>query len=68
MSWISLEIGIAVLVVWVLLLPVLWKTIEREGHPGIFRGNMVVEHILLAHLLMLVLGISFVIRGSGLFD
>jgi hypothetical protein len=62
-----IEIGAALLITWVVTLVALLKLVDRPGHAGIIKGPLVVEHFLLAHILLLIVGLSLVIKGSGLF-
>jgi hypothetical protein len=67
MSMTEIEIGVALLITWVFTLFLLLKFVERPGHAGIIKGQLVVEHFLLAHILLLIVGLSLTIKGSGWF-
>lgn len=68
MNLFDLEIGVILLVVWIATFVVLWKTIDRPGRPGIIKGQLVIEHFLLAHILLLIITISELVKGSGFFN
>jgi hypothetical protein len=68
MELIELEIGAALLALWAVTFVVLWKTIDRPGRPGIIKGRLVTEHFMLAHILLLIISISLLIKGSGYFS
>ncbi|MGE0725785.1 MAG: hypothetical protein AB7O45_15505 [Alphaproteobacteria bacterium] len=55
--------GLAILVAWVLGLPVLWKTIARKGHSGVLRSNAAIEAAMIAHIALLLTGITLVLLG-----
>jgi hypothetical protein len=67
MNTTEIEIGVALLITWVVTLVLLLKFVDRPGHAGIIKGQLVVEHFLLAHILLLIVGLSLAIKGSGLF-
>lgn len=67
MNTTEFEIGVALLITWVITLVVLLKFVDRPGHAGIIKGQLVVEHVLLAHILLLITGLSLAIKGSGFF-
>jgi len=68
MNIFELELGVVLLAVWAATFVVLWKVIDRPGHPGIIKHQLVVEHVMLAHILLLIIAISELIKGSGLFN
>lgn len=68
MSLIDLEIGVVLLAIWAATFVVLWKTIDRPGRPGIIKGKLVIEHVMLAHILLLIVTISELVKGSGYFN
>jgi hypothetical protein len=68
MNFLELELGVILLAIWVATLVVLWKTIDRPGHPGIIKGQLVVEHFMLAHILLLIFAVSELVKGSGFFN
>ena len=68
MDWTEIEIGAALLTLWAITFVVLWKTVDRPGHPGVIRGQLVIEHFLLAHILLLLIGVSLLVKGSGFFQ
>ncbi len=68
MNLFDLEIGVILLVVWIATFVVLWKTIDRPGRPGIIKGQLVIEHFLLAHILLLIITISELVKGTGFFN
>jgi hypothetical protein len=63
----EIEIGVALLIAWAVTLVLLLKFVDRPGHAGIIKGQLVVEHVLLAHIILLITGISLTIKGSGFF-
>lgn len=67
MDLVELEWGFGLLALWVATFFVLLKTVDRPGHPGIIKGQLTVEHFLLAHILLLIIALSFLIKGSGFF-
>lgn len=68
MNYSDIEWGIGLLVLWVVTFIILLKTIERPGRPGIIRGQLVTEHFMLAHILLLIVAISMLVKGSGFFN
>lgn len=68
MNWSEIELGVGLLVLWAITFVLLWKTVERPGHPGIIRGQLVTEHFMLAHILLFIAALSMLIKGSGYFD
>lgn len=68
MNYTEIELGVGLLVVWVVTFVVLLRTVDRPGRPGIIRGQLVTEHFMLAHILLLIISISLLIKGSGLFE
>jgi hypothetical protein len=68
MNYTELEWGAGLLVVWAITFFVLWKTIDRPGRPGIIRGQLTTEHFMLAHILLLIISISLLVKGSGYFS
>jgi hypothetical protein len=68
MSLIDLEIGVVLLAIWLATFVVLWKTIDRPGRPGIIKGRLVIEHVMLAHILLFIVTVSELVRGSGIFN
>ena len=68
MNYTDIEWGVGLLVVWAVTFVVLWKTIDRPGRPGIIRGQLVTEHFMLAHILLLIVAISMLVKGSGMFN
>jgi hypothetical protein len=67
MNLAEIEWGVALLAIWAVTLVVLWKTVDRPGRPGIIKGQLVTEHFLLAHILLLIIAVSMLIKGSGFF-
>lgn len=67
MDLLDLELAALLLGAWVISLFVLWKVIDRPGRPGIVKGPFVIDAMMLASLACLVIGVSFLIKGSGLF-
>ncbi len=68
MSLLELEIGVVLMAIWIATFVVLWKTIDRPGRPGIIKGRLVIEHFMLAHILLLIVAVSELVKGSGLFN
>lgn len=68
MNIFELELGVVLLGIWAATFVVLWKTIDRPGHPGIIKGQLVIEHFMLAHILLLIIAISELVKGSGYFN
>lgn len=68
MNMLDFEWGLVLLAAWVVTFFVLLKTVDRPGHPGIIKGQLTVEHFLLAHILLLIIALSLLIKGSGYFD
>ncbi len=68
MNYTDIEWGVGLLALWAVTFVVLWKTIDRPGRPGIIRGKLVTEHFMLAHILLLIVAISMLVKGSGLFN
>lgn len=56
-------IGIIVLIAYVLGLPLLWKIVDRRGHPGILRSNGAIEAAMIVHIGMLLTGITLILLG-----
>lgn len=67
MNLTEIEFGVALLVAWAVTLVILLKIIDRPGHAGIIKGRLVIEHFLLAHILLLIISLSLLIKGSGFF-
>ncbi len=68
MDLVELEWGFGLLALWAATFVVLWKTIDRPGRPGIIKGQLVTEHFMLAHILLLIISLSLLIKGSGFFS
>ena len=68
MNWTEIEWGVGLLALWAITFVVLLKTVERPGRPGIIRGQLVTEHFMLAHILLLIVALSMLIKGSGYFN
>jgi hypothetical protein len=68
MNLVELEFGAILLAIWVATFVVLWKIIDRPGHPGIIKGQLVIEHFMLAHILLLIFAVSELVKGSGFFN
>ena len=68
MDLVDLELGVLLLALWAATFVVLWKTVDRPGRPGIIKGQLVTEHFMLAHILLLIIALSFLIKGSGFFN
>jgi len=68
MNLVDLEWGVGLLALWAVTFVVLWKTVDRPGRPGIIKGQLVTEHFLLAHILLLIVAISMLVKGSGYFN
>jgi hypothetical protein len=67
MDMTEIEIGAALLITWAITFVLLLKFVDRPGHAGIIKGQLTIEHFLLAHILLLIVGLSLLIKGSGLF-
>ncbi len=63
----TLELGAGLLTLWAATFVVLWKLVDRPGRPGVIRGQLVIEHFLLAHIFLLIVAICLLIKGSGYF-
>jgi hypothetical protein len=68
MNLLELELGVVLLAIWVATFFVLWKIIDRPGRPGIIKGQLVIEHFMLAHILLLIFAVSELVKGSGFFN
>ncbi|HWV82981.1 MAG TPA: hypothetical protein VNZ50_16230 [Hyphomicrobiaceae bacterium] len=68
MNWTEIEWGVGLLVLWAVMFVVLLKTVDRPGHPGIIRGQLVTEHFMLAHILLFIIAVSMLVKGSGFFE
>jgi hypothetical protein len=68
MNLLDMELGLVLMAVWAATFVLLWKTIDRPGRPGIIKGQLVTEHFMLAHILLLIVAVSFLIKGSGFFN
>ena len=68
MNLLELELGAILLAIWAATFVVLWKTIDRPGRPGIIKGQLVIEHFMLAHILLLIIAVSELVKGSGFFN
>jgi len=63
----AIEIGAGLLVVWLATLFVLLKLIDRRGHPGPITSNFAKECLMLAHMVVLVIGIAMIVNGLQVF-
>lgn len=61
------EWGAALLTIWVVTFFALWRFVDRPDRPGIIKGQLTVEHFLLAHILLLIIAVCLLVKGSGLF-
>lgn len=44
-------------------LPLLWKTIDRKGRPGLIASNAAIETVMLVHIAVLLAGITLILLG-----
>jgi hypothetical protein len=59
----EIAIGLAVLVLYVLTIPVLWRGIRRAA-PGAWLANRLnAEYAMLSHIALLIVGVSLVLLG-----
>jgi hypothetical protein len=64
----ELELGAFFLVCWVISLVAMWFLVNRTTRPGPIRSVPVIEGMMLASIFCLILGITFLIWGSGAAD
>lgn len=67
MDVLDLELAAILLAAWLASLIVLWKAVDRPGRVGWVRNAVVIDVMMLASLACLVSGMSFLIKGSGIF-
>lgn len=67
MDILDLELAAILLGTWFASLIVLWKAVDRPARAGLIRNGVVVDVMMLASLACLVSGMSFLIKGSGIF-
>jgi hypothetical protein len=68
MNLFELQISAGALLLWLLGLLMLWKLADRPGRPGPIRSAGVIELMMLLDIMLLVIGVSLFIKGSGLFE
>jgi len=68
MSIFELQISAAALALWLVVLLMLWKLADRPGRPGPIRSSAVIETMMLIDIMLLVIGVSMFVKGSGLFE
>jgi hypothetical protein len=64
----ELELGAVFMICWALSLAALWFTVDREGRPGPIRSVAAIEGMMLFSIFCLILGVTFLIWGSGAAD
>lgn len=68
MNVLELQIGAGLLAAWLISLLVLWKTVDRAARPGVIRSQFTVDVMMLLSIMMLLVGVSLIIKGSGWFE
>ena len=63
-----LEIGVALLVIWLATSLALWRLIDRQSRPGPVKNALAKESLMLIHLALLVAGLSLTIKGLQIFS
>lgn len=63
----AVELGAGLLVIWFASLFILFKLIDRRGHPGPITSNFAKECLMLAHMAVLVVGIAMIVSGLQVF-
>lgn len=63
----TIEIGAALLAVWLVTLFALWKLIDRQGRPGPVKSTLVKESLMLAHMAVLITGLAMIVTGLHVF-
>jgi hypothetical protein len=64
----ELELGAVFLVCWALSLVAMWFLVDRKTRPGLIRSVAVIEGMALLSIFFLILGVTFLIWGSGAAD
>jgi hypothetical protein len=64
----ELELGAVFLIAWFLSLAILWFTVDRKTRPGPIRSVAIIEGMMLLSIFCLILGVTFLVWGSGLAD
>lgn len=64
----ELELGAVFMIAWALSLAVLWFTVDRKTRPGPIRSVAAIEGMMLLSMFCLILGVTFLIWGSGAAD
>lgn len=56
-------LGGVMIALYLVGLGVLWKVVERKGHPGLLRTNGAIEAAMIVHIAILLVGITLVLLG-----
>lgn len=64
----TIEIGAALLAVWLVTLLAMWKLIDRQGRPGPVKSALAKETLMLVHMALLIIGLAMIITGLHVFD
>ncbi len=64
----ELELGVVFMIAWGLSLALLWFTVDRKTRPGPIRSVAAIEGMMLVSIFCLILGVTFLIWGSGAAD
>jgi len=64
----ELELGAMFLICWGLSLVAMWFLVDRRTRPGSIRSVAAIEGMMLVSIFCLILGVTFLIWGSGAAD
>ena len=64
----ELELGAVFVVCWVLSLVAMWFLVDRKTRPGPVRNVAAIEGMMLVSIFCLILGMTFLVWGSGAAD
>lgn len=61
----DLELGVIFIGCWLLSLVAMWFLVDRKARPGPVRSVAAIEGMMLVSIFSLLLGVTFLIWGSG---
>jgi hypothetical protein len=64
----ELELGGIFVIGWALSLAAMWFLVDRKARPGLIRNVAAIEGMMLVSIFCLILGVTFLIWGSGAAD